>query len=132
MPLTSRPTFPVIDLQPDHCIQWLREVFGFASANDVEERLLRLGEETLELMQSRGVTREQAHALVEQVFNNPPGQPLQELGGVMVTLASYCAVDHQNPSDAFGYEFARCQQPDVKLKIKAKHATKAVVSSHRP
>jgi len=131
MPLDNRPTYPTIDLQPEHCIKWLREVFGFAAANDVEERLLRLGEETLELMQSRGVSREQAHALVEQVFNNPPGNPFQELGGVMVTLASYCAVDHQNPGDAFGMEFSRCQQADVKLKIKSKHATKAVVSSAR-
>jgi len=111
--------------------QWLVNVFGDDSLNDVEERGLRFGEESLELIQSLGVTKDQALALVEQVFNKEPGEPKQELGGTLVTLASLCVVTRMDADLAYINEFNRCERPDIVEKIKAKHAGKLVVSSRR-
>ena len=109
---------------------WLTRVFGKASLQDVEERGLRFGEESLELIQSLGVTREQALALVKQVYDKPAGEPQQELGGTLVTLASLCVVAGLDADDCYRREFMRCEQPDVMEKIRRKHAEKAVVSSN--
>lgn len=116
-----------VDLQKSRCLSWLRVVFN--DDTDVEERALRFGEEALELIQSLGVTHDQAKALVEQVYNKPVGDPKQELGGTMVTLASLCAVTELDAGEAFEREFDRCELPAVIEKIKRKHAQKAVVSS---
>jgi len=108
---------------------WLTKVFGKASLKDVEERGLRFGEEALELIQSLGVTREQAQALVKQVYDKPAGEPRQDLGGTLVTLASLCVVTGLDADDAYRTEFYRCEQPEVIEKIRRKQAQKAVVSS---
>lgn len=108
---------------------WLTKVFGKASLKDVEERGLRFGEEALELIQSLGITQHQAEALVKQVFAKPPGEPRQELGGALVTLASLCVVTGLEAEDAYRTEFMRCERPEIMEKIRQKHATKTVVSS---
>jgi len=110
-------------------LEWLDEVFPNAGGRDPEERIIRTAEEVLELAQTQGVTREQMHALVDQVFDKPVGEPMQELGGALVTLCSFMAVTGMNGVDAFNTEFARCRDPDVIERIKAKHAKKSVVSS---
>ncbi len=120
----------MIMLQADRCLRWLAEVFGYGATQDVEERALRFGEESLELIQALGITQHQAEALVSQVFGKEPGEVNQELGGTMVTLATLCAVTGLNAGSAFATEFARCDSAEVKAKIRAKHDTKAVVSSH--
>jgi hypothetical protein len=120
-----------INLQPHRSLAWLNKVFG--SDTNIEERLLRMGEEVNELMQTGGVTREQAHALVDQVYDNPIGDMEQELGGVMVTLAAFCALSQLDPDLAYEIEAARCETPEMIANIRNKHATKAVVSaSQRP
>lgn len=109
---------------------WLVKCFGRAVLDDVEERALRFGEESLELVQSLGVTREQALALVKQVYDKEPGDPFQELGGTMVTLATLCVVNPElNAEEAYRTELVRCERPEIMQKIRDKHATKAVVSS---
>lgn len=69
---------------------WLYECFGEEIANDVVERNHRFLEEALELVQSCGTTSDEAHQLVDYVFNRPVGEKRQETGGVMVTLAALC------------------------------------------
>ena len=64
------------------------EVFGEAAAADTTERVHRFTEEALELGQALGCTREEAHQLVNYVYGRPVGEPGQEVGGVMTTLAS--------------------------------------------
>lgn len=110
-------------------ITWLIDTFGVTAAIDVEERALRLGEEVIELTQADGITKEQWLALIDQVYAKPKGDPMQELGGVGVTLAAYCAVTDRDAGKAFDDEWARVNTPEMKAKIKAKHDTKAVVSS---
>lgn len=69
---------------------WLLECFGEEVASDVEERKVRFLEEALELVQSSGCTPDVAHNLVDYVFSREVGEMRQEVGGVMVTLASFC------------------------------------------
>ena len=64
--------------------------FGEKIASDMKERGHRFLEESLELYQSIGCTKEDAHTLVEYVFNRPKGHPYKEAGGVMVTLMALC------------------------------------------
>lgn len=86
------------------------------------ERVHRFLEEALELAQALHCTRDEAIKLVDYVFSRPRGEPRQEIGGVMVTLAAV--------SDNFGIdlelaaelELARCWQ--IIEKIRAKNAAK--------
>ena len=81
---------------------WVVECFGAEIATDKKERNQRFGEETLELLQACGATAQDCHQLVDYVFSRPPGDPDQEVGGVMVTLASLClahGLDMQQAGD---------------------------------
>jgi len=69
---------------------WMKVCFDEEVRTNVEERGDRLLEEVLELLQSKGYDRTRVSNLTEYVFNRPPGEPYQEVGGVMVTLAAYC------------------------------------------
>lgn len=69
---------------------WMLETFGAEIAGDVTERGDRLLEEVLELLQSHGYDPGRVATLREYVFGRPVGEPAQEVGGVMVTLAAYC------------------------------------------
>lgn len=70
---------------------WCENTFGAESAGDRRKRVLRFLEESLELFQAEGGDMEQASALLERVYSRPPGNPRQEVGGVSVTLLSYCS-----------------------------------------
>lgn len=120
----------MIDFDNERVGRWLAKVWP-KQVMDVEERALRFGEESLELIQSLGVTREQALLLVEQVYNKPAGEPDQELGGTTVTLASLCNVTGMDPDEAYEREFARCERPEIIEKIQRKHKEKLVVSSRQ-
>lgn len=69
---------------------WLLQTFGEKIANNITKRNHRFLEESLELVQATGLCSEEAHMLVDWVFNRPVGEPFQEVGGVMVTLAALC------------------------------------------
>lgn len=69
---------------------FMRECFGPAEAVHQTQRNHRFLEEALELVQSLGCTTAEAHQLVDYVYGRPTGEPHQECGGVMVTLAALC------------------------------------------
>ncbi|MFS0771087.1 hypothetical protein [Sphingomonas sp. 1P08PE] len=69
---------------------WMLACFGAEIAADGVERNHRFLEEALELVQSTGCTASEAHQLVDYVFGRDVGEPAQEVGGVMVTLAALC------------------------------------------
>lgn len=69
---------------------WMKACFGTRIAADRVERNHRFLEEALELVQACGGTRDECHQLVDYVFGRPTGDPSQEVGGVMVTLAALC------------------------------------------
>lgn len=106
-----------------HRVQpWMMECFGPVISADTQERNHRFLEEALELVQACGATRSEAHHLVDYVYGRPVGEPSQEVGGVMVTLAALCLAQKMDMHAAGEVELARIW---TKVdKIRAKQAAK--------
>lgn len=101
---------------------WVLACFGPEIAANKAERSHRFLEEALELVQSVGCTQSEAQHLVEYVYNRPPGDPTQETGGVMVTLAALCQSHGIDMQGAGETELARVWTKVAK--IRAKQAAK--------
>jgi hypothetical protein len=110
-------------------LPWLMECFGAEIAADRVERCDRFIEEALELAQSLDWPKERAHALVEYVYGRPLGEPYQEIGGVMVTLAALCQCIGLEMQSAGDDELERIMRPEIVLKIRAKQAAKPTGSA---
>ena len=101
---------------------WMQECFGPEISADKLERGDRFLEEAFELLQSGGYTPDRARALINYVWSRPIGEPNQEVGGVMVTLAAYCLAHDLDMHVAGETELERvCTKVD---KIRAKQAAK--------
>ncbi len=87
--------------------RWLEACFPPDVRTNRGERTHRFLEEALELAQANGCTRDDAFALVEYVFGRPAGEAAQEVGGVMVTLASLCSASEINMDNAGDRELER-------------------------
>lgn len=111
---------------------WVQACFGNAVAYDIQERGDRLLEETLELLQANGYDQARVQALTTYVFNRPAGEPRQEMGGVMVTLAAYANAAEINMFDAGVEELTRVEQPQVMEKCRIKQSTKSSINSPLP
>ncbi len=119
-------------LQPelqDGVAPWMQECFGPEIASDKIERGDRLIEEVFELLQSGDYPRERIRALEDYVYNRPVGEPAQEVGGVMITLAAYCLAHGLNMHEAGRIELERITQPEIVKKIRAKQAAKPTGSA---
>lgn len=103
---------------------WMLECFGETIANDGQERNHRFLEEALELVQACGSTVAEAHSLVEYVFCRPIGEPMQETGGVMITLAALCLANGIDMHQAGEIELDRISLPEVMTRIREKQKTK--------
>lgn len=108
---------------------WMLQCFTPEIAEDRLERNDRFIEEALELVQATGYSRERAHALVDYVFDRKKGDPDQEVGGVMVTLAALCQPNGLDMVGAGERELARILSPEIIGKIRAKQATKPTGSA---
>ena len=109
---------------------WMLECFTPAIAADTLERADRFTEEALELAQTcPQFTAERAHALVDYVFSRPVGEPHQEVGGVMVTLAALCGPNRLDMMGCAETEYERISKPEIIEKIRAKQASKPVGSA---
>jgi hypothetical protein len=86
---------------------WLLTCFGEEITFNKNERNHRFLEESLELVQSLDCTREEAHMLVDYVFDRPVGEPHQEAGGALVTLAALCVANDFKFEDLGEVELAR-------------------------
>lgn len=106
---------------------WLLACFGELIAGDREERNHRFLEEALELVQSCGCTAHEAHQLVDYVYDRPAGQPSQEVGGVMVTLAALCLANDLDMHTDAETELAR-----IWTKVDAIRAKQAAKPKHSP
>jgi len=53
---------------------WIEHCFGLEIANDKDERNHRFLEESLELVQSLGCTKEEALKIVDYVYGRPVGE----------------------------------------------------------
>ena len=105
---------------------WMMECFGLAISADRQERNHRFLEEALELVQAYGATASEAHQLVDYVYGRPSGDPVQEVGGVMVTLAALCLANGMDMHAAGETELARIWTKVEQ--IRAKQASKPAMS----
>lgn len=121
--LASKPAVPFqTRVQP-----WMLECFGAEIAADRIERNHRFFEEATEAVQANGMTRCEAHQLVDYTFDRPVGELHQEIGGVMVTLAALCLASGQDMHAAGETELAR-----IWTKVEAIRAKQAAKPKHSP
>lgn len=106
---------------------WMLECFGAEIASDRIERNHRFFEEATELVQSNGMTRSEAHQLVDYTFDRPVGDLHQEVGGVMVTLAALCLASGADMHAAGESELAR-----IWTKVEQIRAKQAAKPKHSP
>jgi hypothetical protein len=106
---------------------WMMACFGEMIAGDREERNHRFLEEALELVQSTGCTIGEAHQLVDYVYGRAVGEPHQEVGGVMVTLAALCLANGLDMHQAAETELAR-----IWTKVEQIRAKQAAKPKHSP
>ena len=84
-------------------------------------------EEALELVQACGCTASEAHQLVDYVYGRDVGEPAQEVGGVMITLAALCLANGIDMAGAGETELAR-----IWTKVEAIRAKQAAKPKHSP
>lgn len=101
---------------------WAVECFGGEIAFDKIQRNHRFLEEALELVQALDCTRSEAHQLVDYVFSRPAGDVVQEVGGVMTTLATLCTANDRDMENCGDIELRRCWMNIER--IRAKQAAK--------
>lgn len=106
---------------------WMLACFGEMISGDREERNHRFLEEALELVQSTGCTESEAHQLVDYVYGRAIGEPNQEVGGVMVTLAALCLANALDMHEAGETELAR-----IWTKVEQIRAKQAAKPKHSP
>lgn len=103
---------------------WMQNCFGKVIAVDKTERNYRFTEEALELVQACGMSRADAHTLVDYVYDRQIGEKTQEVGGVVVTLAALCTAQGINLMLAAYKEIERIADPAVMQSIRIKQANK--------
>ena len=110
----------------DGVAQWVTSCFGVEASKDVAERSFRFLEEAIELFQATGRTAEEAYQMVDHVFSRPVGEPSQEVGGVMMTLAALCAAADLDMDQNGQTELARIWTKMDEIRLK--HASKPRLS----
>jgi hypothetical protein len=105
---------------------WLQVCFGEKISKDKVERNHRFLEEALELVQSLDCTKSEAHQLVDYVFDRAKGEPHQECGCVMVTLAALSSANALDMDECGEVELKRVwtkvEQIREKQNNKPKHS----------
>lgn len=86
---------------------WCAAAFGAAHANSLPQRGIRHAEEAIELAQAAGAPREMLHRLVDFIYDRPPGDLAQEIGGSGLTLLALAAAAGLNADKEEACEVAR-------------------------
>lgn len=106
--------------------KWLYACFTPKDVTDKAQRTHRFVEESLELAQATGCTKEEVLQLVDYVYGRDKGEEYQEVGGVMMTLSALCSALELDMQQCGETELARvwtCID-----KIRAKQAQKEIDS----
>lgn len=125
------------EVRQDQAVAWATRAFGDDVISFPAERGARVQEEANELGQAMGVPRETAHKIVEYVYDRPPGNPRQELGGVGLCLMIAAASLEECADAAERQELNRVlgKPPEYfgqRHKAKAKHGITPGLSKDRP
>jgi hypothetical protein len=106
---------------------WMRRCFSSRIQTARKERVFRFLEEANELAQSLGMTANEARLVVDYVWGRDIGEPGQEVGGTMVTLAALCANEGIDLDAEAERELCRINRPEIIKKIRAKQDAKSAV-----
>lgn len=87
--------------------KWLVACFGSKLAKDKVERNHRYIEESLELVQACGCSKDEVLKIVDYVYSRDVGERQQELGGAMTTLFAL--------ADAYGDDLEACAKTEIDL-----------------
>jgi hypothetical protein len=90
------------------CWDWGVRCFGYEHMENRQVRALRAAEEMIELNQCLFVDKEKLHLLIDTVYDRPFGNPVQELGGIMVTTLVLTRTLGCDLSDCTELEIHRC------------------------
>ena len=110
----------------DHVDRAIIECFGGETATSMRDRRNRALEEAHEVAQAAGMSRDEAHQLVDYTWSRPVGDLRQEVGGAMLTLAALCNAADIDMLQAAADELARFLNNIPQ--IRAKQATKPQLS----
>lgn len=102
---------------------WMAVAFA-GDPTDLPERVARFGEESLELQQALGQTREDAHRLVDYVYDRPIGRADKEMGGTLTTLACLAVATGLDMATCGEDELARVSSTEFIAKLRGKRATR--------
>ena len=88
--------------------EWAVRSFGRDHVANAPTRALRILEEAAELCQAFQVPQEIVDLCTKTVYSQPPGYPVQEIGGVLLTTNILCAaLGNVEPDDVLEMELAR-------------------------
>jgi len=103
----------LVQVLKDISVDWGYRCFGKEHMENRVIRALRFAEEAIELAQACGVAEEKINDLTKAVYSKPSGDPFQEIGGVMVTLAVLTnSLGYDDIEFAFEAEVRRCISKD--------------------
>ncbi len=127
--LSEAATWTRIDAPAPDALQgrvgdWLHRTFDAETISNRTERVMRFLEEAMELGQALGITAAQTAKIAEYVYGRPVGEPYQEVGGTMITLAALCHVFGLDMQAEGERELARIDTPEMRAKIAAKQISK--------
>lgn len=105
--------------------QWAVNTFGDI-ARDPQERIDRFIEESIELAQALGADKDRVCRIVNYVYNRPPGNVFEEVGGASLTLLALCESLNISADSAESTEMLRAFKID-RESIRAKQNRKASV-----
>jgi hypothetical protein len=116
---------PPLGVKPfqQRATDWARECFGEQNLSHLRLRAARFLEEAIELAQAHGLTVDDVMNVAEYVCNRPPGDPIQETGGVIVTLAVLCEVAGIHMTRSGEHELNRVQQKIQEIRERDKNKT---------
>ncbi len=123
---------PAVDAFQSDVAEWMGQCFLPSLTSNMTERGDRLLEEVLELLQAHGYDSARVPTLINYVFGRPVGEPAQEVGGVMVTLAAYCSVAGLSMQADGQAELDRINQPAVMARIREKQEAKNALHFDTP
>jgi hypothetical protein len=108
-----------------HVQKWLYLVFKDQEGRtSYQVRVFRFYEEATELAQATDLTREEAHRMVDWVYDRKKGEVVRELGGTMTTLAALTTASGFTLNHVAVTELERVNDPDVILRVRVRQLTK--------
>jgi NTP pyrophosphatase (non-canonical NTP hydrolase) len=102
--------------------RWSYLVFGEHQSRITPKiRAMRILEEAIELAQAEGVTGKELRVIAAQVYSKSPGDPMKELGALMVTAANYAEQIGADLEEAFWLEYERILDPEIMARVRQRN-----------